>query len=214
MSRPMSVLARALAAGLLVLSVPSLAHAQLRTEITPFAASYYGVTHLGEGSGGLFSGNDFTIDQDNAFALGARITLPIGAQLAVEGEFVYSMSGLSITEEDGVAPGIDGGISQNGNVIFGSVRAVYSPRRSNLFLLAGPAFITRGGDAWDGVDKSDIRDFGGVVGIGIRANVTPRFRLNLTAESYLYSFDGGGSESKFQSDILVSIGVPFGLGGR
>ena len=122
------------------------------------------------------------------------------------------MSGLSVTEKDGVGPGIDGGISQNGSVIFGSLRAVYSPRRSNLFLLAGPAVVTRGGDAWDGVDKGDITDIGGVIGLGIRANVTPRFRLNITAESYLYSFNGGGPDSKFQSDILVSIGVPIAIG--
>lgn len=214
MSRPTSVLSSVLAAGFTAMLVPSLLSAQLRTEITPFAASYYGATHLGEGSAGLFAGNPFTIDQNNAFALGARLTFPIGAQIALEGEFAYAMSGLSITEEDGVASGIDGGISQNGNVMFGSFRAVYSPRRSNLFVLVGPAVVTRGGDAWDGVDKGDITDFGGVVGLGIRANVTPRFRLNITAESYLYSFDGGGPDSKFQSDILVSIGVPISLGGR
>ncbi len=208
----LSSVSRALALGLGALLAPALLSAQLRTEVTPFAASYYGVTHLGEGDAGLFSGNPFTIDQDNAFALGGRITLPIGAQLAVEGEFVYSMSGLSVTEKDGVGPGIDGGISQNGSVIFGSLRAVYSPRRSNLFLLAGPAVVTRGGDAWDGVDKGDITDIGGVIGLGIRANVTPRFRLNITAESYLYSFNGGGPDSKFQSDILVSIGVPIAIG--
>jgi hypothetical protein len=89
-----------------------------------------------------------------------------------------------------------------------------SPRRSNLFLLFGPGIVRRGGDAWKGVKKKDITDFGGVVGLGVRANVTPRFRLNITAESYLYSFDGGGPDSKFQSDLLVSIGVPIGLGGQ
>ncbi len=201
----------ALAVAVVALAAPSLLAAQLRTEFTPFVASYYGVTHLGEGTGGPLAGNAFTVDQNNAFAAGARITLPVGGRLAIEGEFTYSASGLSITEKDAITTGIDGGASQKGNVMFGSIRAVISPRRSNLFLLVGPAIVTRGGDAWKGVKKSDITDFGGVVGLGIRASVTPRFRINFTAESYLYSFNGGGTKSKFQSDILVSLGVPIAL---
>lgn len=212
MFRLTSVRQRVAAAALLVAAtVPSVLSAQNRLEFTPFVASYYGATHLGEGNSGLFQGNPFTVDQNNAFSFGGRITLPVTARVGIEGAFAYALSTLSVTEEDGVAPGIDGGISQKGNIMFGSVRAVFSPRRSNLFLLAGPAVVTRGGDAWDGVDKSDITDFGGVIGLGIRANVTPRFRLNITAESYLYSFNGGGTESKFQSDILISIGVPIAL---
>lgn len=201
----------ALAVAAAALAAPSLLAAQLRTELTPFAASYYGVTHLGEGTGGPLAGNSFTVDQNNAFAAGVRLTVPVGGRLAIEGEFVYTGSGLSITEKDGFGPGLDGGISQSGRVMFGSLRAVISPRRSNLFLIAGPAIVTRGGDAWKGVNKSDITDFGGVVGLGIRASVTPRFRINFTAESYLYSFNGGGTKSKFQSDILVSLGIPIAL---
>lgn len=211
MSLLSSVRAR-LSAALAVTALAAPAGLAAQVEFTPFVASYYGVTHLGEGDNGLFAGNPFTIDQNNAFSLGGRIKFPLGATWAIEGEFAYTMSGLSVTEEDGVASGIDGGISQDGNILFGSVRGVFTPRRSNLFLLVGPAVVKRGGDAWDGVDASDITDFGGVVGIGIRANVTPRFRLNITAESYLYSFDGGSGDSKFQSDVLVSIGVPIRLG--
>lgn len=191
---------------------PSAASAQQRIELTPFVASYYHLTHLSEGDAGPISGNPFTIDQKNAFAFGGRITLPMGARFAVEGEFAYSMSGVTIEEDDIGGNNINGGISQDGSIIYGSVRAVVSPRRSNLFLLAGPAVISRGGDAWDGVDETT--DFGGVVGFGFRANVTPRFRVNFTAESYLYSFQTGNSDSKFQSDILVSLGIPISLGGH
>jgi len=99
-------------------------------------------------------------------------------------------------------------------MIFGSIRALFSPRRSNLYFLVGPAIVKRGGDAWSGIDSGDLTDFGGVAGLGINANVTPSFRLNLTAESYLYSADPGGTGSEFQADILVSIGVPIKLGGH
>jgi hypothetical protein len=206
-----SVRLQVVALSLLALA-PAALQAQSRFELTPFVASYYGLTHLAENTNGPFVGNDFTVDQNNAFALGARLSVPVGNRFGLEGEFIYTMSGLSIIEKDAAGEGLDGGISQDGNVMFGSVRAVISPARSNLFLLAGPAIITRGGDAWDGVDSSDKTDFGGVVGLGIRANVTPRFRLNLTAESYLYSFSSNGSDSQFQADVLVSIGIPISLG--
>ncbi len=212
MSVPSSVRSRCATLALLATVVaPSLLLGQNRFEITPFAASYYGLTHLAKNTNGPFVGNDFVVDQNNAFAVGGRISVPVGARFGIEGEFVYTMSGLSVIEKDAVGPGLDGGISQDGNVMFGSVRAVISPARSNLFLLAGPAIITRGGDAWDGVDSGDKTDFGGVVGLGIRANVTPRFRLNLTAETYLYSFSAGNSDSQFQSDVLVSVGIPIAL---
>jgi hypothetical protein len=206
-----SIATGALALGVVAL-VPGAVRAQQRTEITPFVASYYHLTHVASGTTG--AGNDFNIDQKNAVAFGGRITVPIGGRVAVEGEFTFATSGLAATEKDAFGPGLDGGLSQDGNIIYGSLRAVISPRRSNLYLLAGPAIVKRGGDAWKGVKSSDITDFGGVVGFGFRANVTPRFRVNFTAESYLYSFDGGGPDSKFQSDLLVSLGIPISIGGH
>lgn len=203
---------RVLALGALALLAPGALSAQLRTEITPFVASYYHLTHVASGT--TTAGNDINLDQKNAVAFGGRITVPIGGRVAIEGEFTYATSGLAATEKNGIGPGLDGGLSQSGNIIFGSLRAVISPRRSNLFLLLGPGIIKRGGDSWSGVKSSDITDFGGVVGFGFRANVTPRFRVNFTAESYLYSFDGGGNDSKFQSDLLVSLGVPISIGGH
>lgn len=206
-----SVRSSLIALSLLALA-PVALQAQARFEITPFVASYYGLTHLSSQENGPINGGDFNIDQNNAFAFGGRLSVPVGTRFAVEGEFAFTQSGLSILEEDAFGDGLDGGVSQDGNIMYGSIRAVISPARSNLFLIAGPAYIHRGGDAWEGVDSEDLNDFGGVVGLGIRANVTPRFRLNLTAETYLYSFQVGNAESKFQSDVLVSIGIPIALG--
>lgn len=202
----------ALAAAVLA-ARPALLSAQNRFEFTPFVGSYYHTTHITSGSGGPFAGNDYNFDQNNAIAVGARLTAPIGGRLSVEGEFTYSPSGVRYTEKD-ISAGVDGGAAFDGNLIYGSVRAVITPRRSNLYLLAGPAVIHRGGDAWSGYD--DLTDIGGVAGFGIRANVTPRFRLNLTAETYLYSLDVSGvsNDSKFQADVLVTVGVPISLGGQ
>jgi hypothetical protein len=199
--------------GLTVTMGPTALLAQGRTELTPFVGSYYHLSHLTSGDVGPLAGNPFTFDQSNAVALGGRLTFPIGGRVSLEGEFSFAFSGVRITEKN-IGSGVDGGLSQDGNIIHGSLRAVISPRRSNLFVLLGPAIVKRGGKAWKGVKSSDITDFGGVAGLGIRANVTPRFRLNVTAESYLYSFDGGGNTSKFQADVLVAIGVPISLGGQ
>jgi hypothetical protein len=190
---------------------PALLAAQGRFEFTPFAGSYYHITHIASGSGGPFAGNDYNFDQNNAITVGARLTVPVGNRFSVEGEFAYSPSGVRYTEKD-IGSGIDGGAAFDGNLVYGSVRAVITPRRSNLFLLAGPAIVHRGGDAWSGY--SDLTDFGGVAGFGIRANVTPKFRINLTAETYLYSLNVSGvnTKSKFQSDLLVTVGVPISLG--
>jgi hypothetical protein len=206
-----SVRSKIVALSLLALA-PGALQAQARFEITPFIASYYALTHLSEQDAGPIAGNPFTIDQNNAVAFGARLSIPMSPRFAVEGEFAYTPSGLSILEEDAFGDGLDGGVSQDGYNMYGSLRAVFTPARSNLFLIAGPALVKKGGDAWEGIDTGDLTDFGGVVGFGIRANVTPRFRLNLTAESYLYSFQVEGADSKFQSDILVSVGIPIALG--
>jgi hypothetical protein len=195
----------------MMVTVPAVATAQQRLELTPFVASYYGLTHLATGTNPN-TGNDFNFDQSNAFSFGGRITLPVSARISLEGEFTFAMSGVRLTENDLFGPDLDGGLAQDGNVIYGSLRGVFTPRRSNLILVAGPAIIRRGGEAWDGVDGSDITDFGGVAGLGFRANVTPRFRVNFLAETYLYSFDGGTGNSKFQADLLFSLGVPIALG--
>ena len=192
--------------------LPTAVAAQI--EITPFVASYYSTTSVWSGSSGIFGTGKFDFKQTNSIGAGGRITVPINSTFKVEGEFTYSWSGVKYEEEDAFAPGINGGLNQDGNMIFGSIRALISPRRSNLYFLAGPAIVKRGGDAWDGTNSSDLTDFGGVVGLGINANVTPKFRLNLTAESYLYSVDPGGTGSEFQADVLVSVGIPIKLGGN
>jgi len=95
---------------------------------------------------------------------------------------------------------------------------VLRPRRSNLSLLAGPLLVVHGGDAWNGADKKT--SVGGVVGFGLRANVTPKFAVNIRGEVNLYQFDPDNSDDNlagffpgaFQQDVVVSIGIP--IGGR
>ena len=191
--------------------LPTAAAAQI--EITPFVASYYAATSLWSGSNGFLSGGDFTFEQKNAFGAGARVGVPVSPGFKIEGEFIYTWSGAEYVEDGAFGGSIGGGLNQDGNLIFGSVRALWSPRRSNLYFLGGPAIVSRGGDAWEGA-PGDLTTFGGVAGIGINANVTPTFRINFTAESYLHSADPLDTGSEFQADIIISFGVPIKLGGN
>lgn len=190
--------------------LPAAAAAQV--EITPFVASYYATTSLWSGSNGIIALGDFKFKQENAFAAGGRVTVPVNQTFKIEGEFTFSWSGVQYVEKG--SGSLDAALSQDGTMLFGSIRALFSPRRSNLYFLVGPSIVKRGGDAWDGTNSSDLTDFGGVVGLGINANVTPKFRLNVTAETFLYSADPLDTGSEFQADVLVSIGVPIKLGGN
>ena len=107
------------------------------------------------------------------------------------------------------------------------------PRRTNLQWLAGVGFVSRGGRAWDAdrwkvanaqtaYNKTNIE---GIVGIGTRASATSRLSFDINAELHFSSIDKVESgfvlfpldplESKsFQTDLLVTVGVPIKLSGR
>jgi len=216
------VVRTAVLAMVFVTLLPAMANTQTRFEITPLVAGYYPATHLSSGNNGFLApllfgnpGDEYTFDQDNAIGIGGRVTLGLSPQFAVEGEFIYSFSDFTYTEQNLYGSGADGGFSQDGDIFHASLRGVFTPRRSNFFVLGGPAIIKRSGDFWDSFDNDKITDFGGVVGVGARANITPSFRMVVTVESYLFSFNpGGNADSEFQSDFLVSIGVPIKLGGN
>ena len=194
---------------------------------TPFVGSLYTLSKYFDADIDLsnFGGSgtaNFTMEQTNTVAFGARLAMPIGATFSVEGAGSYSSSEVRFTGTDAAAPGVDLATNLKGSVITGSLRGVYRPRRSNLNIIGGLAVIHHGGEAWDFDTNETLTNIGGVVGFGLRAQVTPRFALNITAEAFLYSFDpdesndtqNGFFESKMQSDLIVSIGIPIQLSGR
>lgn len=194
---------------------------------TPFVGSFYSLSKYFDADIdlSLFGGSgtaNFTMEQTNTVAFGARLAVPIGATFSLEGEGSYSSSEVRFTGTDAAAPGVDLATNLKGSVITGSLRGVFRPRRSNLNVIAGVAMVKHGGDAWDFDTNEHLTNVGGVVGFGLRAAVTPKLALNITAEAFLYSFDpdesddtqNGFFENKMQSDLIVSIGVPIQLSGR
>jgi hypothetical protein len=82
-----------------------------------------------------------------------------------------------------------------------------------FYVGAGPALLTRGHNTFD--DDKSKTDFGGTAGLGFRfaLNETGRTALRLDLEDYFYNGDLGGGD-EFQNDIVASLGLEIGLGGR
>jgi hypothetical protein len=200
------------AAALLGAVLPCTALAQ-GVEFTPFFASYYALTPVNDdvdGSGTISE------RQTPAPAVGARLTIWAGGSLGFEAAGSFAMSGTRFVSETRGATGAS--FSLPGTLITASGRVLYRPARTNLHLLVGGGMITRGGDTWDFANITSKTTFGGVVGFGARAAVTPSFALNVSVESFLYSLNPDGAaaayDPAFQADIYVAIGVPISFGGR
>ena len=82
-----------------------------------------------------------------------------------------------------------------------------------FYIGAGPPLLTRGRNAFD--DDRSKTDFGGTAGLGFRFALeeTGRTALRLDLEDYFYNGDFGGGD-EFQNDIVASLGLEIGLGGR
>jgi hypothetical protein len=188
--------------------VASAAHAQYVAELTPFFTSYYAVGKLAEA-------NSLKERQYAAPGGGARLTFWVTPSVGIEAAGSYVWSGTQFTSSD---PTVTGGVSLPGNIITASGRVLFRPSRTNLYLLAGGGMVRKGGATWDFANITKKTAIAGVVGFGARANVTPQFALSVLVEGNFYKSnpdgDGTAYDSKLQSDIYVSIGVPIGLGRR
>lgn len=191
--------------------------AQGKVELIPFVASYYPLASLttftelvDDGSGNSVP-IDFRFKQDNAPAFGGRLRVWLSNTVGLEGSGTYITSGVRL-EAQSRQQDIQVGQSVDGGIFTGSARLLLRPTRTNFYALVGPALVIRGGDAWEFADSGDLIDFGGVVGFGVIAAVTPSLQLSFNAEATLYQSDPDGTfelfESAFQPDVLVSIGLP------
>lgn len=190
------------------------AHAQYVAEFTPFFTSYYPLGEI-----------DFTGSSDDVYAkqksspgVGARLTFWLSNTLGIEAAGAYLWSSPTVFINTPEYGPVSADIS--GTIINTTGRVVFRPARTNLFLLGGAGMVIRGGDAWESEEKTS--SFAGVVGFGARANVTPKFAMNVLVEGTFYSLDADGSDDdggvfwqpSTQSDIMVTIGIPIGFGRR
>jgi hypothetical protein len=177
------------------------AAAQGGVELTPWAGVYIPTSNS---VGAL----DEDIDRDVSVAGGARLTFWGSGRL-----------GFEVT--GGYAPAKIGNetINETGNtdllLASGRLMLALSPVDNpvGFYVAGGPALLTRGSNPFD--DDRSSTDIGGVVGLGLRfgGGDDNRVGFRVDVEDYLYNGDFGGGDD-FQNDLVASLGVSIGLGGR
>jgi hypothetical protein len=198
-------------------AIPSPARAQGKIELTPFLGSFYALGKMCSDCGN--DGANIRLRLLNSAAFGGRLTYRLTNTLAIEGLGAYTPSRIELSAQD--TSGFALGASAKGNVILASARLLYRPARTNLSFIVGGGMVHRGGDAWKAAKDSagtKTTSPAAVLGVGVRASVTPKFALLISAEASLYSFDPNfgppadrSNGSKLQSDLLFTIGVPLTL---
>jgi hypothetical protein len=188
------------AAGLAV-AVPAPAVAQGGVNLVPWVGAY------------IPTKNEIS-DLDNA--LSRDVSVIGGARLTFWGTGI-----LGFEATGGYAPAkiADETINETRNtnllVASGRLLLALSPVTNpvGFYIGAGPALLTRGRDTFDS-DQSST-DFGGTAGAGLRFALgeTGRTALRLDVEDYFYNGDFGGGD-EFQNDVVASLGLEIGLGGR
>lgn len=212
-----------LASALALLTGAATASAQqIAFDISGFAGLYTPTNDLIEADAALFDvpGDVLTAEQESAIAFGGRITAWLRESFAIEGSFTYALSDGEIEIDDQEVS--DDAFVTDANVWFGSVKALYRfvPGPASIWAIhfgAGPALISRGGDAFD--DADGTTDIGGVLDVGATFNVAPTVAIRIDVEDYLYSAkledSGTGAEigdSRFQNDLLLTGGLVIKLG--
>lgn len=214
-------------AGAAAVAVPSAVQGQRKLELTPFIGSYYALSKMCTDCNNNSDGSNLKAQQLSAFALGGRLSYWVSNTIGIEGSFTYAPSQAQeradITSNFGLA------VSGKGRIMQASGRLLYRPPRTNLHFIVGAGIVSRGDTVWQAFKESapdtvgaKLTSVAGILGVGVRASVTPKFALNLSAEVSLYSFDprlaqvtsptnNSANGGKLQSDLLVSVGVPISL---
>jgi hypothetical protein len=190
-----------LTAATIAVAAPGSAAAQAGVDLTPWAGAY------------IPTRNEFS-DLDEA-AFERDISVIGGARLTFWGTGI-----LGFEATGGYSPAKVGGetINERNTNLFaasGRLLLAISPITNpvGFYIGAGPALLTRGSSVFD-EDRSRT-DFGGTAGVGLRFALgeSGRTALRLDVEDYFYNGDFGG-EDEFQNDIVASLGLSIGLGGR
>ena len=188
------------AAGLAV-AAPATAVAQGGVNLVPWAGAYIPTKNE-------ISDLDNALSRDVSVIGGARLTFWGTGMLGFEATGGYAPAKIAnetINE------------TKNTNLLVASGRLLLalSPVTNpvGFYIGAGPALLTRGHDTFDS-DQSHT-DFGGTAGAGLRFALgeTGRTALRLDIEDYFYNGDFGGGD-EFQNDLIASLGLEIGLGGR
>jgi hypothetical protein len=185
----------------LAVAAPATAVAQGGVNLVPWAGAYIPTKNE-------ISDLDNALSRDVSVIGGARLTFWGTGMLGFEATGGYAPAKIAnetINE------------TKNTNLLVASGRLLLalSPVTNpvGFYIGAGPALLTRGHDTFDS-DQSHT-DFGGTAGAGLRFALgeTGRTALRVDVEDYFYNGDFGGGD-EFQNDVIASLGLEIGLGGR
>jgi hypothetical protein len=205
------------------LATPRAAGAQAKFELTPFLGSFYPLAKICTNCNANNDGTNYQGRMVNSAAVGGRLTYWVSSTIGIEGSFGFTPSRI---EERQDSAGFGVAFSAAGHILLPSGRLLFRPARTNLHFIIGGGVVIRGGDFWKNrKDFSKLTSPAGILGLGVRASVTPKFVLIVSAEGSFYSFDpmlgahappnpapfDQPNGSKLQADLLVSVGVPITL---
>jgi outer membrane protein with beta-barrel domain len=185
----------------LAAATPPSAAAQAGVSLVPWVGAYIPTKNK-------ISDIDNALSRDVSVIGGARLTFWGTGVLGFEATGGYAPA--KIANET---------INETGNTNLlaasGRLLLALSPvtNRVGVFVGAGPALLARGKDPFDaGQSKTD---FGGTAGLGFRFALgeTGNSAIRLDLEDYFYNGNFGGGD-EFQNDIVASLGLAIGLGGK
>lgn len=207
------------------LASPSAAAAQAKFEFTPFLGSYYPLANMCTDCNNNNDGSAYVGKQLSTVAIGAGLSYWVSRTVGIAASAAWSPSRVEETQSDTSAAlrnlGISTGTSVKGTIFLATGRVIFRPARTNIHFIVGAGIAKRGGEFWKFIkDSASGKTTSplGVLGIGVRASVTPKFQLDINAEGNFYSYDphfGVGTNNsngtKLQSDLLLTVGVPITL---
>ncbi|HEX4628470.1 MAG TPA: outer membrane beta-barrel protein [Gemmatimonadales bacterium] len=213
MIRRHSLLGARIVAVAALLGLPSVGGAQSKFEVVPFLGLYIPTANVVEQVNASCACQVSTRQKTN-IDVGARLAMWISDRLSLEGSIGYSPSGVTTTAA------LYGRADTSARVTTASARvlAALGPRTLNryVFVSGGIGLVVRGGDAWTGA--SGRTRFGGTLGVGMRFEVAPPLAVRAELDDWLYSaqFSSASTpqtQSKFQSDLVLSLGLAVPIGG-
>jgi hypothetical protein len=188
--------------------------AQGKAEFIPFVGLYLPAGNIVEESG-------VSLKHNTTFVFGMRLALRPTDRVAVEGSIGYTPSAVTFS-----AAGI-GSADTSAHVLLASGRVLFGvgPRTGSTawHVLAGLSVVAHGGNAYDllqtiGGSLSGATDIGMVVGAGGKFKVGSSLAVRVDVEDNLYpakfKLGGANSQSKFQNDVVLSMGLVVRFGGR
>jgi hypothetical protein len=203
----------------LALLVPSTLPAQSQLQIT-----------VGAFGGAVLPASDLVdvlIPEVGALSFGHKTGWDVGgrfavwptARIGIEAEAAYAGSNVDLR---GILPDFAQDTTISASLFVGSLNvmwAVIAPPLDPVafYVSGGIGLVSRGGDFFEGSD--DTSDVAGVLGVGLRYGLGPGWRVRFDVRDYVSSFlnqalddtlePAGGTDSKLQNDIMLTVGVEF-----